>query len=106
MNCKIFLSTQFAPSFLQLDLVCDDEYQAELTTTMYMVGATCGVVFLAPLGDKFGSKTLLLACLWAQAVVGTALIWAKHIIAFCIIKFLIGMCNMVRFFVIEQDLIL
>ncbi|KAK3750685.1 hypothetical protein RRG08_061907 [Elysia crispata] len=77
-----------------MDLVCDKAYQADLTTTMYMVGATSGVIFLAPLGDRFGSKTLMLACLWIQAIVGTVLIWASNIIAFCIIKFLIGMCNM------------
>lgn len=77
-----------------MDLVCDKEYLPELTTTMYMVGTTSGVIFLAPLGDKFGSKSLMLVCLWVQAVVGTVLIWAKNIIAFCIVKFLIGMCNM------------
>ncbi|RUS75641.1 hypothetical protein EGW08_016595, partial [Elysia chlorotica] len=77
-----------------MDLVCDKAFQADLTTTMYMVGTTSGVIFLAPLGDRFGSKTLMLVCLWAQAVLGTVLIWASNIIVFCIIKALIGMCNM------------
>ncbi|GFN80525.1 solute carrier family 22 member 4, partial [Plakobranchus ocellatus] len=76
-----------------MDLVCDHAYQAELTTTMYMVGTATGTIFLTPLADRFGSKIVMLVCLWVQAVLGTVLIWASNIIAFCILKFLIGMTN-------------
>ncbi|XP_059179043.1 solute carrier family 22 member 21-like isoform X2 [Physella acuta] len=78
----------------QFDLVCDHTYQNGLTTTLYMVGTTCGVIFLTPLADRFGSKTVMLVCLWVQAVFATCLIWAGNIVVFCVFKFFIGMCNM------------
>ncbi|CAL1546225.1 unnamed protein product [Lymnaea stagnalis] len=76
------------------DLVCDGGYLNELTTTIYMVGSTCGVVFLMPLADKFGTKSVMLVSLWVQAVFATCIVWAGDIISFCVLKFFIGLFNM------------
>lgn len=76
------------------DLVCDNAYLNELTTTIYMVGSTCGVLFLMPLADRFGTKSVMLVCLWVQAVFATCTIWAGDIISYCVLKFFIGLCNM------------
>ncbi|CAG5134675.1 unnamed protein product [Candidula unifasciata] len=81
------------PAF-QFDLVCDNAYQKELTSTIYMVGSACGVLFLTPLADKLGSKMVMLGCLWVQAVIGTCIIWSGNIIVYLILKFLIGVTNM------------
>lgn len=80
----------------QWNLVCGDDYLVELSSTMYMVGTTCGTIFLTPLSDRWGRKTVLLACLWVQAVVGICLAWMPSIIPFVVLQFFIGITNMVR----------
>ncbi|XP_071115919.1 organic cation transporter protein-like isoform X1 [Haliotis cracherodii] len=82
-------------SFLaEWSLVCDKEYLVELSTTIYMVGTTCGAVFLTPLSDVFGRKRVMLACLWVQAVLGFGLAWVTDFIAYTVIRFFIGLFNM------------
>ncbi|XP_076443334.1 organic cation transporter protein-like [Babylonia areolata] len=76
------------------DLVCDDKYLAELSVTMYMVGATCGTLFLTPLSDLWGRKTVMLACLWLQAVVGACLTLCRSVAPYIVLQFFIGICNM------------
>ncbi|KAL8577451.1 hypothetical protein ACOMHN_048086 [Nucella lapillus] len=76
------------------DLVCDDNYLAELSVTMYMVGATCGTIFLTPLADRFGRKTVMLICLWLQAVVGACLTLCTAVIPYIVLQFFIGITNM------------
>ncbi|XP_046545646.1 organic cation transporter protein-like [Haliotis rubra] len=82
-------------SFLaEWNLVCDKEYLVELSTTIYMVGTTCGALFLSPLSDVFGRKTVMLACLWAQAVLGFGLAWVTDLITYTVVRFFIGLLNM------------
>ncbi|XP_005090349.2 organic cation transporter protein [Aplysia californica] len=76
------------------DLVCDRDYLVTLTSTIYMVGTTCSVIFLTPLSDRFGTKRVMLVCLWLQAIVGTALVWSGNIIVYSVFKFFIGLFNM------------
>ncbi|KAH9508605.1 hypothetical protein Btru_052141 [Bulinus truncatus] len=78
----------------EYNLVCDDSYLNELTSTIYMVGSAFGVLSLTPLADRFGAKSVMLVCLWVQAVFGTCIIWSMNVIVYCILKFLIGMTNM------------
>lgn len=76
------------------DLVCGDDYLSELALTMYMVGATCGTLLLTPLSDRWGRKTLLLACLWLQALVGLAAALVPSVLPFVVLQFFIGLTNM------------
>nr|KAG5701350.1 hypothetical protein BaRGS_006124 [Batillaria attramentaria] len=76
------------------DLVCDDNYLTELSVTLYMVGATCGTLFLTPLSDLWGRKTVMLACLWLQAGVGVGLAWTQSAVPFVVLQFFIGITNM------------
>lgn len=80
----------------QWDLVCDKEYLVQLTTTLYMVGALCGTLFLTPLSDLCGRKPVILACLWLQAAVGIALAWMPSEVPYIALQFLIGITNMVK----------
>lgn len=76
------------------DLVCGDNYLTELALTMYMVGTTCGALLLTPLSDRWGRKTVLLACLWLQAAVGVALTLVPLVVPFLALQFFIGITNM------------
>ncbi|BFY98985.1 hypothetical protein BsWGS_02025 [Bradybaena similaris] len=88
------LDSSYTSIVSEFDLVCDNAYQQELTSTIYMVGSACGVLFLTPLADKLGAKAVMLVCLWVQAVIGTCLIWSGNIIVYCVLKFFIGVTNM------------
>ncbi|XP_070208332.1 organic cation transporter protein-like isoform X2 [Littorina saxatilis] len=76
------------------NLVCDDNYLSELAVTMYMVGATCGTLFLTPVSDRWGRKSVMLACLWLQAVIGVAVAFSPSPVVFVVLQFFIGICNM------------
>ena len=83
------------PVRVQWDLVCEKNYLSELSLTLYMVGATCGTLLLTPLSDRCGRKTLLLPCLWLQALVGVALTFVPAPVPFIVLQFFIGITNMV-----------
>ncbi|XP_041364013.1 solute carrier family 22 member 4-like isoform X2 [Gigantopelta aegis] len=72
------------------DLVCGKNYLVELSTTVYMVGATVGSVFLTPFSDRFGRKWMMLGYFWAQSVLGFGLVWSDSIVTFTVLRFFIG----------------
>lgn len=61
-----------------------------------MVGNTIGATFLTPLSDRFGRKKTVLFLLWIQAAFGIGAAFAKSYIMFTVLRFFIGMLNMVR----------
>ncbi|OWF46968.1 organic cation transporter protein-like [Mizuhopecten yessoensis] len=79
---------------MEWDLVCDDSYLGELSTTIYMVGNTCGAILLTPLSDKFGRKKMILFMLWIQGVFGVATAFANSYILFTVLRFFIAALNM------------
>ena len=95
---KILSINEFLIIVQQWDLVCSKSYLTELSLTMYMVGATCGTLFLTPLSDRFGRKTVMLGCLWIQSAVGITLTFLQSPIPFIVLQFFIGITNMVRLF--------
>lgn len=81
--------------FLQWDLVCDDNFMVDLSSTIYMVGNTVGALCLTPLSDKFGRKWVILSFLWIQGVIGIATAFSSNYIMFTVLRFFIGLLNMV-----------
>ena len=67
----------------------------ELSTTIYMIGNTCGAVFLTPLSDKIGRKKTILFLLWLQAIVGVVSAVSNGYILFTVSRFFVGLLNMV-----------
>lgn len=79
---------------MEWDLVCDDSYLGDLSTTIYMVGNTCGALLLTPLSDRFGRKKLILFMLWIQGVFGVATAFSNSYTVFTVLRFFIALLNM------------
>lgn len=76
------------------DLVCDDNFMVDLSSTIYMVGNTVGALCLTPLSDKFGRKWVILSFLWIQGAIGIATAFSSNYIMFTVLRFFIGLLNM------------
>ncbi|XP_033729869.1 solute carrier family 22 member 4-like [Pecten maximus] len=86
---------QFESTILtEWDLVCDNSYLGDLSTTIYMVGNTCGALLLTPISDKFGRKKLILFLLWIQGVFGVATAFSNSYTLFTVLRFFIALLNM------------
>lgn len=59
------------------DLVCDRQYLGPLSTSLYFTGIMVGCLIFGFLSDKFGRRPILLATMYAQIVVATALAFAN-----------------------------
>ncbi|ESP05239.1 hypothetical protein LOTGIDRAFT_227894 [Lottia gigantea] len=76
------------------NLVCDEDYKIELSTTIYMIGTGCGALGLTYFSDKYGRKKLLIVCLLIQGFVGVGVAFLNGFILFTIMRFFIGLLNM------------
>ncbi|XP_062584316.1 organic anion transporter 3-like [Saccostrea cucullata] len=79
------------------DLVCDNNFLVDLSSTIYMVGNTLGALCLTPLSDKFGRKWVILGMLWIQGAVGIGTAFASSYAMFTVLRFFIAVLNMVCF---------
>ncbi|XP_052766824.1 organic cation transporter protein-like [Mya arenaria] len=76
------------------DLVCKNDYQVDLSTTIYMIGSALGAILITPLSDKYGRKKVLLVSLWIQGVFGIGVAFVQSYIAFVITRFVVALLNM------------
>ncbi|XP_061167201.1 organic anion transporter 3-like [Saccostrea echinata] len=76
------------------DLVCDNNFLVDLSSTIYMVGNTLGALFLTPLSDKFGRKWVILGMLWIQGAIGIGTAFASSYAMFTVLRFFIALLNM------------
>ncbi|XP_062583415.1 organic anion transporter 3-like, partial [Saccostrea cucullata] len=76
------------------DLVCDNKFLVDLSSTIYMVGNTLGALCLTPLSDKFGRKWIILGMLWIQGAVGIGTAFASSYAMFTVLRFFIALLNM------------
>lgn len=88
--CLISYRLYFTCWFFQWDLVCNDNFMVDLSSTIYMVGNTVGALCLTPLSDKFGRKWVILSFLWIQGVIGIATAFSSSYIMFTVLRFFIG----------------
>ncbi|XP_048735991.2 solute carrier family 22 member 4-like [Ostrea edulis] len=76
------------------DLVCDDNFLVDLSSTIYMVGNTLGALCLTPLSDKFGRKWVILVMLWIQGAIGIGAAFSSSYVMFTVLRFFIAVLNM------------
>ncbi|KAK3588633.1 hypothetical protein CHS0354_021503 [Potamilus streckersoni] len=87
--------SEFDPSIVtEWDLVCGKEYLVDLSTTIYMIGNSCGAALLTSLSDRFGRRLFILVCLFVQAAIGVGVAFVDSIILFILLRFFVGFINM------------
>jgi MFS family permease len=75
----------------QFDLVCDDAYKSDLTTTIYFAGVMLGGVVFGILADKYGRKRVVMLALLCSGIVGVATFALRtSYTAFIILRFFLG----------------
>ena len=67
----------------------------ELSITVFMIGSMFGAMLILPLADRCGRKRVMIASLLCQACVGTATAFVNSYALFTMLRFLIGMLNIV-----------
>lgn len=80
----------FCFSQFQWDLVCDKNYLAETSQSVFNFGVMVGAVVFTTMADKIGRKPVHLGCQYAMVVVGLAIAFSPNYITFVILRFLLG----------------
>ncbi|XP_046856032.1 solute carrier family 22 member 8-like isoform X2 [Xenia sp. Carnegie-2017] len=75
----------------EFDLVCDDAYKVDLSTTIYFTGVTLGGIFFGVIADKFGRRPVIAFTLLAAGVLNVAIFIFRNYIAFAIFRFFLGL---------------
>ncbi|XP_037922446.1 organic cation transporter protein-like isoform X2 [Hermetia illucens] len=90
------------------DLVCDSQYLAHLSQTIFMLGILLGNVLFGSWSDKFGRRNPLVVAVIIQLITGVGSAFAPWFWLFCILKFITGFATggtMVTSFVLVMELI-
>ncbi|XP_028406659.1 organic cation transporter protein-like [Dendronephthya gigantea] len=74
----------------EFDLVCDDAYKSDLTTTIYFAGVMIGGVVFGMLADKYGRKRVLILTLLLSGIVGVAIFLLRYYAAYIVLRFFLG----------------
>ncbi|VDK77637.1 unnamed protein product, partial [Onchocerca ochengi] len=74
------------------DLVCNDEYWAEHSSSLFMLGALLIPVF-THLSDLYGRRKLFLFTLWVASITAIACSMAPTIITFLACRFILGVAT-------------
>ena len=82
-------------SVFQLDLVCDRAVLAETTQTVFVVGIMVGSIVFSVLSDKYGRKTVHLACIWTVGLVGSLITLSREYYTFVALRFILGFLQVV-----------
>uniref|UniRef100_A0A8R1Y3Y6 MFS domain-containing protein n=1 Tax=Onchocerca volvulus TaxID=6282 RepID=A0A8R1Y3Y6_ONCVO len=76
----------------EFDLVCNDEYWAEHSSSLFMLGALLIPVF-THLSDLYGRRKLFLFTLWVASITAIACSMAPTIITFLACRFILGVAT-------------
>ncbi|CAL1536183.1 unnamed protein product [Lymnaea stagnalis] len=74
----------------QYDLVCSDEYLANLATTIYFSGVMLGGLVFGDLADRFGRLPTMLFTLYASTVLGIVIAFSVNYVMFVVLRFIDG----------------
>ncbi|ESN92518.1 hypothetical protein HELRODRAFT_194223 [Helobdella robusta] len=72
------------------DLVCENNFLAETSQTMFVIGIMTGAIFFTILGDKLGRRPTYLISQMGLAIVGCLTILVPNLYAFMFLRFLNG----------------
>ena len=79
--------------YTEMDLMCTPEATVSIMLTMYFVG-TLITGFLAPLPDRFGRKTSVIAGLFLSTVCQTIMLFVPSLAVRSVCFFFLGMANL------------
>ncbi|GFN82494.1 transmembrane protein 120a-like [Plakobranchus ocellatus] len=74
----------------KFDLVCSNEYLANLATTIYFIGVMIGGLLFGDLADRFGRLPVMLFTLYASMCVGLITAFSVNYIMFVCLRFVHG----------------
>ena len=80
---------------LQWDLVCNRDYLAELSQTLFQVGGLIGELFLTTMVDRLGRRPVHLIGLVATTVIGCAVALSQNYIMYAVLRLLLCIVIMV-----------
>ncbi|XP_064609234.1 LOW QUALITY PROTEIN: solute carrier family 22 member 6-A-like [Liolophura sinensis] len=72
------------------DLVCDKEYQMQLTQTIFVAGQALGATVMTILADRYGRKWVCIISQWAMFAIGVGTAFSPSILVFSILRFPTG----------------
>ncbi|KAF0878607.1 S22A5 protein, partial [Crocuta crocuta] len=96
----------FAP--LQWNLVCEDDWKAPLTISLFFVGVLVGSFISGQLSDRFGRKNVLFVTMGMQTGFSFLQIFSKNFEMFAVLFVLVGMgqiSNYVAAFVLGTEIL-
>ncbi|XP_028349026.1 organic cation/carnitine transporter 2 isoform X3 [Physeter macrocephalus] len=103
-NQDIFLSTIVT----EWNLVCEDDWKAPLTVSLFFGGVLVGSFISGQLSDRFGRKNVLFATMGMQTGFSFLQIFSKNFEMFAMLFFLVGMgqiSNYVAAFVLGTEIL-
>ncbi|VDD76019.1 unnamed protein product [Mesocestoides corti] len=81
---------------IEWDLVCDREWLAPLSTSLYMLGMVPGFWIGGILADSIGRRPTALAFWTLQVVVGVLCSFAPNFTSYAVFRFLLGLTSVAR----------
>jgi len=79
--------------------VCDKNYLAELSQSVFTFGVMVGAIIFTPLADRFGRKPIHLVCQYSMIVLGVVVAFAPNYITFVVFRFFLGAVREVNIFI-------
>ncbi|ELR61786.1 Solute carrier family 22 member 5 [Bos mutus] len=108
-HLKHFEKEVIHPSLLfQWNLVCEDDWKAPLTISLFFVGVLMGSFISGQLSDRFGRKNVLFVTMGMQTGFSFLQIFSKNFEMFTVLFFLVGMgqiSNYVAAFVLGTEIL-
>ncbi|CDS42233.1 solute carrier family 22 [Echinococcus multilocularis] len=81
---------------IEWDLVCDKEWLAPLSTSMYMLGMVPGFWIVGITADSIGRKATTFAFWALQVVFGISCSFAPNFITYAVLRFVLGLASVAR----------
>ena len=96
-NNLLFLNSHWSVNHIfQFDLVCDNAYKSELSTTVYFGGVLVGSLIYGFLADKYGRKPILGIALLSGGLLSLAIFIFQNFYAFAVLRFFLGIQTQVN----------
>nr|CDS17205.1 solute carrier family 22 [Echinococcus granulosus] len=81
---------------IEWDLVCDKEWLAPLSTSMYMLGMVPGFWIGGITADSIGRRATTFAFWVLQVVVGISCSFAPNFVTYAVLRFVLGLASVAR----------
>ncbi|XP_051869619.1 solute carrier family 22 member 5-like isoform X2 [Pristis pectinata] len=90
------------------DLVCNEDWKAPFSTSLFFIGVLLGSFISGQLSDKFGRKIILFGTMAVQCVFSILQVFSPNWEVFCLLNFLVGLgqiSNYVAAFVLGSEIL-